>query len=267
MKYLKLTIALLFLFATVVFAQSGSVRSDGLGGAAVASSDPGLIFLNPASIAECNFVSAGLSISRIFLLPETDRKFLYGILPLKSYGVAGITLSHYGYKYYSSTNFGLTTARKFGEKINAAVQLRYNRIQFGEGEINKASYIITPAILYTVNKNLKMSVALYVAANDENDYGETSAGSTAGIAYSFSDKTEVFFAVKQLSGYPLTAGSGIEYKPSEKLSFRAGFSTAPLKGTFGFGLNLKTIRLGIAATHHTVLGYTPSIALSWPAGY
>ena len=189
MNCLKLAIALLFLFGSFVFAQSGSVRSDALGGAAVASTDPELIFLNPASISECKSVSAGISVSRIFLLPQTDRKFLYGILPLKNYGVAGITISHYGYKYYSSTNLGFTTARKFGDKINAAIQIRYYRIQFGEGEINKTAYTITPSILYSVNKSLKMSVALSVATNGDKDYCYATAGSTAGIAYSFSDKT------------------------------------------------------------------------------
>jgi len=57
--------------------------------------------------------------------------------------------------------------------------------------------------------------------------------------------------------------AGIEYKAIKEFYLRAGISTNPALSSFGFGLNLKNLKIDFSANYHQVLGISPQVGLSY----
>ena len=62
---------------------------------------------------------------------------------------------------------------------------------------------------------------------------------------------------------PFNAKFGIEYHPLSALYIRAGFSSAPLNASFGFGVLVKGLKLDVFSAYHFQLGFTPGVSVSY----
>ena len=84
-----------------------------------------------------------------------------------------------------------------------------------------------------------------------------------GMSYMPSDKLMINAELEKDLENPFNAKFGIEYHPLDALYIRAGFSSAPLNTSFGFGVLVKGLKLDVFSAYHIQLGFTPGVSVSY----
>lgn len=265
----------LLLYILFLFIASPLVAADGLfkaGGREAALSNSGLtaqnvwaMFHNPAGLAYINNIDAGIYHEQQFLLKElSTNAFTLGMKVSKEAAV-GINATYFGYKLYNEQQAGIAYARKFGEKISAAVKLNYQNIKIGE-EYGSKSYVTAEAGLQAqLAKNFWIGAHLYNPTETKlTDEPKENVGSVLGFGagYIFSEKFNVQTSLEKNSNESALFNAGIEYHPMKQLWLRAGVGSKPLTGTFGFGLAWDMLQFDFATAFHPDLGFTPHLSLT-----
>ena len=83
-----------------------------------------------------------------------------------------------------------------------------------------------------------------------------------GLQYDANKKVSTFVEGALESEQEGMLKVGVEYRITEQLQLRTGFSSNPAKNAFGVGYTLKNMQLDIAINRHQILGYSPKISLS-----
>ncbi len=87
-----------------------------------------------------------------------------------------------------------------------------------------------------------------------------------GADYNFSDKVTCAIESQKDISKKAVFKAGIEYKAVKEFYLRAGISTNPDLGSFGFGINLKSLKIDVSANYHQVLGVSPQFGLMYVFG-
>ncbi|MBI2967462.1 MAG: hypothetical protein HYY40_06585 [Bacteroidetes bacterium] len=264
-----LLVSVLIFQSSDIFASGENVpagaRSAGMGNASVTHGDIWSAFNNQAGLSEVSSISAGVFYENRFFMPALGLKGGGIVLPSK-YGVFSASGFSFGYKVYSETNAGIAYARSFSENFSAGMKFSYMKVQMGDVYGSKGLIIAEAGVRARLSKNMMMGMHIYNPArsklasyNDER----IAAIMRLGIDYRFSKKVLVCTeAEKDIEMKPVFK-AGVEYLPAEALYVRAGVSTNPGTTSFGIGLNLKHLKIDIATGYHSVLGYSPQVALSY----
>ena len=84
-----------------------------------------------------------------------------------------------------------------------------------------------------------------------------------GTVYSFSDRVLVSVEAEKDADYKPVIRGGLEYRPLPGFYLRAGAASNPGLIAFGFGIVMKKLRLDIASSFHSQLGFSPSVGLQY----
>ena len=87
-----------------------------------------------------------------------------------------------------------------------------------------------------------------------------------GLCYQFNDKVLFAIEAEKTSTLKNIFKAGIEYQIAKPLFLRAGIATNQTAGYFGFGLELKQLKINFTASFHETLGFTPHTDLSYEFG-
>jgi hypothetical protein len=249
------------------FAVNGNVpeggRSSALGGASVALSDFWSLQNNQAGLAFYNHLSAGAYFENRFMVEELSLKSGGVVLPVKS-GVFGLKLSYFGYSMYNESKFGLAYARKLSEKIAVGVQLDYLLTAFGNDYGKKGIVTFEVGILSRINEHLSLGAHIFNPVNVRiADYANERLPAIIriGATYAFDKNLMVVAEVEKDTEFDPMAKFGIEYRIIEEIYVRGGIATNPGLYSFGFGLNLKNLKLDFSSSMHQVMGFSPQISM------
>ena len=240
-------------------------RSAAMGNATVASSDLWSVQNNQAGLAKLKAMEVGVYAERKFLLPQLGYNAFAFALPIKG-GAFGLSYSRLGYAKYNENKVGLAFAKNLGENISASVQLDYLSKFIGENYGKSGTIAAEVGFQAKLVKGLSIGAHIFNPTKAKSaDYNHEKIPTIVkvGLQYAFSEK--VFWSVeaeKDIDFKPVLK-SGIEYRVVEQFYIRAGVSTQPTLGSFGFGLNLKNLKIDFAATYHQQLGMTPHLGLSY----
>lgn len=250
-----------------VYALNGNVpegaRSSAMGGASVALSDFWSLQNNQAGLAFYNQLSAGAYYENRFLTKELSLKSGGVVLPTNS-GVFGLKLSYFGFSQYNESKFGLAYARRLSEKIAVGIQLDYLLASFGNDYGKKGIVTFEIGFLSKINDHLSLGAYIFNPINAKvADYADERlpANIRLGASYAFDDKLMVTAEVEKDTEFDPMAKFGIEYRIIEEIYVRGGIATNPGLYSFGFGLNLKNLKLDFSSSIHQVLGYSPQISM------
>lgn len=264
----KLVSFILILFlANTSHATNGNVpeggRSSAMAGASVALSDFWSLQNNQAGLAFYNHLAAGAYVENRFMVKELSLKSAGMVLPI-SKGVFGLKMSYFGYALYNESKIGLAYARQLSEKIAVGVQLDYLHLAFGDDYGKKGALSFELGVLAKVNDHLSLGAHIYNPINAKiADYADERipASIRLGAAYAFDDKLLLSAEVEKDTEFDPVAKLGIEYRIVKAVYVRGGLATNPGLYSFGFGLNLKNLKLDFSSSIHHVLGYSPQISI------
>jgi hypothetical protein len=257
--------------ATAFFSKAGNedlplgARSSGMGNASVSLSDVWSEHHNQAGLGFVRDISAGAYYENRFLLKELSIKGGVVALPVKG-GTFGLCISNFGYTLYHENKYSLSFAKAFGDKLSAGIAMDYLTTKIGEGYGSKGVLAAEFGIQAKPLKGLTIGAHVFNPTRAKlADYNNERLPTVIrfGGDYNFSDKVKVAVETEKDIAQKAIFKAGIEYKPVKELYLRAGIGTNPTLTSFGFGLNLKSIKIDVSANYHQTLGFSPQIGLTY----
>jgi hypothetical protein len=267
---LKQSLLLLSLtFSSCIFAGSENypigARSSALGNASVSLADVWSTHHNQAGLGFVREISAGVYYENRFLLKEISVRGATVALPIKG-GTFGLAMSNFGYTAYSENKYSLSFAKAFGHRLSAGIALDYLSTKIAEGYGSKGVIAAEAGIVARPMKELSIAAHLFNPTRAKvAEYNDERLPTVLrlGAEYTFSDKVLVAVETQKDISEKAEFKAGIEYKVVKEFYLRIGISTNPVLSAFGFGINLKDLKVDISANYHQVLGISPQIGLSY----
>ena len=265
----------LFFVGTVLmsFAQNGIPQNAGARGAGMANAsltftDINSIFTNQAGLGYLEHLSFTAYGERRFLPADGLNSFLFGAAyPHKSIGTIGLSVHYFGYDRYNEQKIGLAYARKLFKRMSIGAQFNYIATRIGGGYGTAHSFTFEIGILAKVTKHFHLAAHAFSPARIELRNGDALPSIfKLGAAYLPSDKVRLTAEIEKDLENPFNGRFGVEYNPISILYIRAGVSTSPLMASFGLGIHMKGLKIDVATSYHTVLGFTPSLSLTYVVG-
>lgn len=263
----------MFKFFTLIFSLislsvsaqlSSGARIVAMANAGVALQDVWSLTENQAGIAELKgpIVSAGYE--QRFFDKDLNSQSLVFVLPIAK-SVFGATFQKYGISSFNEQKVGLTYAKHYGTNLNLAVNLNFHHLNISSyGSANTFSTEV--GMQYKLSKTLLLGA--HIANPNRSNYNKDvnvsiPVSMQLGFAYLISDEVLLVNTFIKTLGYATDFKVGGEYKVIRWLSLRGGVSMNPFKQFAGVGFNYQHISVDIATTSHTILGYTPQLAMSY----
>ncbi len=261
-----LLIATIFLF-NFVHAQGiipAGAKSMSMGNASTTFNDVWAYHNNPGALADVDKFSVGLSYENRFLLKQLQSQALAVAIPLKT-GVLSFGGSFYGYSLFRSTKVGLGYSMKLSDKFFAGVQLNYQNLNI-QNYGAKNALTAELGVYAKITEKWLLGVSVYNLGRAKlSDYQDDRFSTVLrlGSSYHFSDKLLISGEFEKDLDNPLRFKAGLEYEIVDHFFVRGGFLSSPTELTFGFGYNLKQIRLNIGSAYESVVGWSPHFSISF----
>lgn len=221
---------------------------------------------NQAGLAFVKNFQAGAFYESRFLVNDLGMKAVAAAMPTK-FGVFGMEVTSLGLgKLYSENKVGVAYARTFGPKFSASVQLNYFNTHIGENYGSSSTASGEFGLIAIPVKNLAIGFHMYNPTRSKLKGGLDERLPTVmrlGTVYSFSDRVLISVEAEKDVDYKPVVRGGLEYRPVPNFYLRAGAASNPNLMAFGFGIVMKKLRLDIASTFHSQLGFSPSVGLQY----
>jgi len=219
---------------------------------------------NPAGLGFVNQFAFGVFAERRFLVSGLDLFNGSVALPTKT-GTFGVGINYLGRKEYNEKMMSLSFGKLFAKKFSVGVKfdyLNYSIVEYGQRNL----FTFDVGFQYQALKNLLLGAHVFnpLPLELEKVYGEKVATILRfGAAYQPIKKITLLAEFEKDLVYQPNLKFGLDYQVVEIFSIRAGINSFPLRGTFGFGLNMKGFNLDFSGNYHSVLGITPQLSLSY----
>ncbi|MFT4659951.1 MAG: hypothetical protein ACI8XB_000207 [Patiriisocius sp.] len=264
-----LTTLLLASLIQLTHAQTGSnvigARSTGMGGASVTLQELWSTFNNQAGLAYVEDIEAGLAYESRFSLNELSLKSIAIAIPTNS-GVFGFAATSFGFSDYAESKYGISYGRLLAENISFGGQINYQNIRLPGAYGNWSTVSGELGLQAKITKELSIGAHIVNPAKikiAENPDERLASIIKIGSVYQFSENVLAAVEVEKVINQDASLKTGIEYLFSEKIFFRGGLGTGPVKTNFGFGINTNNLKFDAAVWYHQILGFSPSLSLSY----
>ena len=268
---MKNIFSFLIFISFVLIAKAGNenfsigARSAGMGSASVSLYDVWSAQQNQAGLGFVRDYSAGVYYENRFLLKELSIRGGVAAVPVKG-GTFGLCITNFGYTEYSENKYCLSFAKSFGNILSAGIAMDYLTTKIAEGYGTKGVFAAEMGIQAKPIKGLTIGFHIYnptrtKLVNYDNESIPTIM--RLGADYSFSDKVILAIETDKDISQRANFKAGIEYKAVKEFYLRIGITTNPTLSSFGFGLNLKNIKIDFSATYHQVLGFSSQLGLTY----
>ncbi len=261
-------IVFFLLFLTLLPARSqnnAGARASAMGGASLCLADVWSCENNQAGLARLKGLVFGASYENRFLLRPLSTSSVVCALPTKK-GCFGFSYKGFGYSAYKETKLGLGYGMALSEIFSFGLQFNYIHLQLMD--VYGKAQTLSAEIGFQGRLSKKLNVAGHLY-NPNRAKLTTYNNETIpiqlnlGLQYIFSDYVVVLLDAEKATYTALNIKSGLEYRPAKDICIRAGASSVPLQLSFGAGVCKKKLNIDISSSYHTVLGFSPQIALSY----
>ena len=248
-----------------------SSRYQSMGNASVALRDEQALVSNPSGLMGVDKICFTLQSAWLYGVNDLKPLCVGAVIPNKS-GTFGILFNHLGFENLKENILNLSYARRFTDKLDAGIGLKYSNLRVN-------NYGSKGSIGFDIGFNTLIIKDLYIGfhaqnpiptqSNDANNLANipptfSSSIFRLGLSYRVNHSVLVSSEVKKDLSYPAAFRLGLEYKPIEKMAFRGGFETLPVKIAFGWGYVVSNaLSIDMAVSSHSVLGVTPSLSINY----
>lgn len=236
-------------------------RSAAMGNASVTISDLWSVQHNQAGLGNIKSVTAGLYVENCYMQTGVTIGALAVAIPTHG-GTFGVTATYFGNDLYKDNKFGLSFGKSFGPKFSAGIQLDYMYTMLGENYGAAGAFTFEGGFIANITDKLKAGVHIFNPIRSKlADYNDERIPTLlrSGLSYTFSEKVLVCAEVEKDIDYEPIFKGGVEYRVIQQLYLRAGISTNPTLNSFGFGLELKKLKLDFSTSIHQTLGVSPQV--------
>jgi hypothetical protein len=256
---------------TQINTHSISSRYQSMGNASVALRDEQSLMSNPAGLMGTQKISFTLQSAWLYGVNDLKPVSVGAVIPNPS-GTFGLLLNHLGFENLQENTLGLSYARRFSDKLDAGIGLKYANYKIN-------TYGSKGVLGFDIGFNTLIFKDFYLGFHAQNPIPTQSndvsnsanipvmASSSIfrlGLSYRVNNLVLLNTEVKKDLSYPAAFRFGLEYKPIEKIAFRGGFETQPVKIAFGMGYIISnTLSVDMAISSHSVLGVTPSLSINY----
>ncbi len=240
-------------------------RSSGMANASVSLNDVWSAQQNQAGLGFLHNSAAGVYYENRFLLKELSIRGAVVAVPVKG-GTFGLCITNFGYSSYSENKYSLSFAKSFGNKLSAGIAMDYLTTKIAEGYGTKGVFAAEFGLQAKPIKRLNIGFHIYNPTRTKlADYTNERIPTIIklGADYNFSDAVILAVETDKDISQKAIFKAGIEYKVVKEFYLRIGIATNPTLSSFGFGLNLKNIKIDISTNYHQVLGFSPQIGLTY----
>ena len=266
----NLFICCLLLSTTQLFAQSDFSLSDShsiaVGGASVTLQTPFAAFYNQAGLARIEKISAAVYYQQRFLTNDFTEMSGVICLPVLS-GTFALSVWQTGVSGYHESRFGLAYAKKLGPRLSGGLQFSYFMMDFPENGTAQGVFLFEMGGRYSFPGKQTLGIHLFnpFGAEVPSLGNQRSLPRTfkIGAGFPLGDMLTTYMAASgDLDGNSKLYG-GFDFQPHEHFSLRGGLSGKPINYAVGIGYRWCFVQTDLAVSHHTVLGYSPSISLTF----
>jgi len=266
----NLFICFFLLSTTSSFAQADFAKSDSysisVGGASVTLQTPFAVFYNQAGLAGLEKLSAAVYYQQRYM--TSDFAEISGVvcLPLKT-GTFALSVWQTGITGYHENRFGLAFAKKLGPRLSSGLQFSYYMMDFPENGTAQGVFLFEMGVRYELPGKQTLGVHLFnpFGANVRSTLNRHTlpAALKIGAGFPLGDMLRTYLAASgDLDGNYKLHG-GFDFQPHDHFSLRGGLSGKPVNYAAGIGYRWSFLQTDLAVSHHAVLGYSPSISLTF----
>lgn len=243
-----------------------SARSRAMGNASVMLADTWSGLQNQSGLATVKNPLFAFHYENRFMIAEMGFEAFTCCMPAAS-GTFGLNYAHFGHQGYNENKTGLAFGKSIGDRFRAGIELDYFRVRQTDDYGNLHAFIPGLGIQLLPLENFILAFHIYNPANQSfsNHKSERIPVTIrTGMGYFMEDDLLVCFEVLKRSGEDPAFATGMEYKISETLNARMGVLFSEyMQASFGIGFHVKSLHADFAVWRHDVLGYSPSVSLSW----
>jgi hypothetical protein len=241
-------------------------RSRGLAGVSVMLADRWSGIGNPAGLAALEQLSFSLFYENYYLLPETGLGAFTLSKPTKT-GTFGLNCSTFGYSLYRESRIGLSFGKTLGRKIRAGIGLHYLKVRQDADYGNLSALVPSLGIQVLPLQNLIFGLQVFNPAGQQyvpSGFLAIPVEVHTGFGCRLGKEFFISAEAEKRSREQLTCRGGIEINLKQQLIFRFGIASGVFpEYSFGLGLIFQSVTIDIAAVHHPVLGFNPSLTFSF----
>lgn len=267
-KHNLFILILLFPSLNIIHAQS---LTSPVGAASVASGNTSLtrkefwsVFNNQAAMAWNQQAGAGIFAENRFLIPDMNRIAAGIILPIKRV-VLGFTADQSGGQAYAETKAGLSAALKLGNHISAGLQLDYFHMKIPEGYNNHYLITFEGGLYADITEQINFGIHIFNPLRSKWNQTEERmpACIRGGISYQAEPSLSIYLEANKSTALPVILSAGAEYRYKQVFILRAGITNGLSKYCFGIGVVRKNLRIDLASSVHSWLGFSPHVSITY----
>lgn len=181
----------------------------------------------------------------------------------------GVDISSFGYDKYRESMFRISLGKRVGKCWQIGISIQYYILQTEVIEEQPQQLAADLGILYTPVDNLFIgmlimnfpSVGIHSKSVDIKEFNRYSI--QIGFQWNVINSLLIAGTLETNRDVTLTGNVGIEYKPFNNFSLRAGIQTVPFLPTLGVGYKFSRIGADITTVWHPVLGISSGIGLKF----
>lgn len=270
----KLTFNLFIFFfllsTTQLFAQPDFSDSDSysisVGEASVTLQTPFAVFYNQAGLAGLERISAAVYYQQRYMTNDFEEMSGVVCLPLKT-GTFAVSVWQTGITGFYENRFGLAFAKNLGPRLSSGLQFSYYMMDFPENGTTRGALLFEMGGRYEFSGKQTLGLHLFnpFGADLHSTLNRRTLPTTLkiGAGFPLGDILKTYLAASgDLDGNYKLHG-GFEFQPHEHFSLRGGLSGKPVNYAAGIGYRWNFMKTDLAVSHHAVLGYSPSISLTF----
>ncbi len=233
-------------------------RNSGVADATTAWQGSQSAFSNPAGLRGVTNTTFLASTTWLHGMKELQPLAVAAVFPTNS-GVLAFKTQYFRFETYREWGLSLLFAKKMMEKLDAGISLDFAH-SAAVGYLSGQNIGFNIGFNYLITKELR---AGFWAKNPISFGGAEGTATPSvfrtGFAYFLNKNVTILVDVKKEVRSPVSFLFGFDYKPSEKIAVRGGFSSLPTGFHFGLGYSFsKKIKGDVSVSSHPFLGLTPS---------
>lgn len=179
---------------------------------------------------------------------------------------AGFHISRYGMTAYNENRLSANVYKRLNEHISLGIRVNYSFVQMAEADnihavTADAGLLLQPADGFRIGAFFLNPIRSGIVKGDKTE--KLPQAAALGLAYEFPFSFTASCEVYKQSDCKPQCRFGLEYKPLEELSIRAGFSSAPFVPTAGIGLKLGHFDIDLAVSGQASLGLISTCGLAF----
>ncbi len=219
--------------------------------------------LNPAGLGGIKKFSVGIAGERKYFMEELNEMLGVIGIPTSKLNI-GMRFLRFGNAVYNENLIGIGFGKSVSPLIDVGIQFNY----FSRSVQNYGSASAVNAeagFVFHISDVFRTGIHIYNPTGVK--VGKTSERMasvyTVGLGFAPSEKFFLAFDIRKVEDQPVHVHSGFHYFIVERVRLSGGMTSAASSFYAGFAFKLNNLHLSIYGGNHSVLGWTPGLALNY----